>query len=195
MVKKLTLTILGAFITAFGLYEIHSFSLVTEGGALGLTLFLDYHFNITPALSSFVMNALSYLIAWKILGSRFIISSIPAALSFSLFYKLLERTEPIFKNIGEYPLLAAVVGAIFIGVGVGLSVRAGGAPTGDDALAMAFSKKFSLKIEWIYLFSDLTVLALSLSYIPPKRIIFSLLSVTLSSKIVGLVERASFKRK
>jgi hypothetical protein len=43
--------------------------------------------------------------------------------------------------------------------------------------------------------SDFSVLLLSLSYIPIRKIGFSLLSVVLSGKIVGFVERFEFRKK
>lgn len=190
--KKILLSVIGSFIMAFGLYEIHSFSGVTEGGVLGASLLFKNAFNLSPALTSFILNAICYFIGWRILGKKFLLYSGIGALTFSLTYRLLEGSTPIF-NLAPYPLIAALVGALFIGIGAGLSVRAGGAPSGDDALAMALSKKFKVKIELIYLISDLTVLLFSLSYIPLKRIAFSLVSVLLSGKIIGIVER--FKRK
>ena len=39
-----------------------------------------------------------------------------------------------------------------------------------------------------YLFTDLTVLTLSLTYIPVKRIFFSLITVTLSSFLIDQVQ-------
>ena len=183
----------GAFIMAFGLYEVHSFSGVTEGGVLGATLLLDHHFGISPAFSSLVLNVICYVIGWRILGKRFVIYSAIATLVFSLSYRLLEFTSPIYPELCKYPLVAAIVGAVFIGVGAGLCVRAGGAPSGDDALAMAFSKKLKVNIETVYLISDLTVLALSLTYIPVKRLVFSLVTVILSGKIIGIIERIKVK--
>ncbi len=192
-IKNTVLSVLGAIIMAFGLYEIHSFSGVTEGGVLGATLLLKHHFDISPALSSAILNLICYFIGWKILGKGFVFYSAIATFSFSLTYAILEATPPLFKAIADYPVIASIIGAIFIGVGAGLCVRVGGAPSGDDSLAMAFSKKFKLKIETIYLLSDLTVLTLSLTYIPLKRIAFSLLTVILSGKIIGLIDR--IKRK
>lgn len=192
--NDIILSVLGAFIMAFGLYEIHSFSGVTEGGVLGASLLLDEHFDISPAFSSAVMNIICYLIGWRILGKRFIFYSAVSTLSFSAVYRLLEMTEPLFPNIYAYPLAAAIIGALFIGVGAGLCVRAGGAPSGDDALAMGFSKLLKVKIETVYLVSDLTVLALSLTYIPVKRLVFSLLTVILSGKIIGIIERMKIKK-
>ena len=85
--------------------------------------------------------------------------------------------------------LYAVLGALFVGCGVGLSVRAGGAPGGDDALAMSISKLTRWDIQWAYLISDLVVLALSATYIDLSRLGCSLLTVILSGQIIGLVQR------
>lgn len=191
--RRALMAMLGAFIMAFGLYEIHSFSGVCEGGVLGMTLVLDQLFDLSPAITSIIMNAICYLIGWRILGKAFLAYSAVATLSFSVAYKILETTPPLLENLYQYPLLAALLGALFIGVGAGLCVRAGGAPSGDDALAMAFSTKLKIKIETIYLISDLTVLALSLTYIPAKRLVFSLLTVVLSGKIIGIIERMGKK--
>ena len=89
------------------------------------------------------------------------------------------------------PLLAALLGALFIGVGVGLCVRCGGAPGGDDAFSMAASRLFKLDIRLFYLFSDLLVL--SLTYLPPQRLFYSLLTVVLSGQLVGLMQKKAKK--
>ena len=174
---------------AFGMYNIHALSGVTEGGVLGATLLLDHWLHISPAASSFVLNAACYLLGWKTLGKSFIAYSLIAACGYSVCYGACELFPPLWPGIAGYPLLAAVVGALFIGVGAGLCVRAGGATTGDDALAMSLSHLTKIPIQWIYLASDLTVLGLSLSYIPLRRIGYSLLTVILSGQLIGLVQR------
>lgn len=188
-VKNSLMAILGASVMAFGLYEIHSFSGVTEGGILGASLLLEKHFSLSPATTSLIMNIICYAVGFKILGRSFLVYSSVATLSFSLIYRILELTPPLFKGIYQYPLVAALAGAIFIGVGAGLCVRAGGAPSGDDALAMSFSRLFKVKIEIIYLISDLVVILLSLSYIPWSRLIYSFITVLISGKIIGIVVR------
>ena len=129
--------ILGSAILAFGLYNVHSISGVTEGGVLGLTLLLEHWFGISPSISGLVLN-----------------------------------------------------GACFVGVGVGLCIRANAAPTGDDSLALSLSHHFKIGIQWVYLLGDLIVLALSLTYIPFSKISYSLLTVVLSGQLIGLIQKA-----
>ena len=193
-IKDGAILLLGSAILAFGLYNVHSISNITEGGALGLMLLLQHWFQISPAWSGIVINFACYFLGWKLLGGRFIVNSFIAGGAYSVFYYIFEQFDPICPQIANYPLVASILGAIFVGVGVGLCVRVGGAPSGDDALAMSLSKAFKVEIQWVYLISDLTVLGLSLSYIPVKRILYSLLTVVLSGQIIGYIERVG-KRK
>ncbi|MBR3873672.1 MAG: YitT family protein [Clostridia bacterium] len=189
------IAIFSSVFQAFGIYNVHAVSGVTEGGVLGATLLLQHWFDISPAVSSFVFNVICYAIGWKMLGKTFLYYSAVATASYSLAYRVMEQFPPLWPQLYETPLLAALLGAVFIGIGAGLCVRAGGASCGDDALAMSLAHLFKTKIENIYLISDLTVLGLSLTYIPVRRIAYSLLTVLLSGKIIGIVQRVEFKKK
>lgn len=197
--KKCAVILLGSAIMAFGLYNIHAISQVTEGGVLGMELLLRHWFGISPAVSEVVISGLCYAFGYKVLGKRFIAYSAVAAGGFSLAYLICEQFPPVYPAIAEMPLAAALAGAVFIGVGAGLCVRCGGAPGGDDALAMTLAEKTGIRIQWIYLISDLTVLGLSLTYVPWQRLLYSLLTVVLSGQILGYVVRAKiperFRRK
>ena len=184
-----TVAFLASGFQAFGMYNIHALADITEGGVLGATLLLEYWFGISPAISSFIMNAACFLLGWKVLGVQFIAYSFVAAAGYSAGYAVCEQFPPLWPGIAQMPLLAAVAGALFIGIGAGLCIRAGGATCGDDALAMSLSHITKIPIQWIYLVSDLTVLGLSLTYIPAKRIIWSLLTVILSGQIIGWIQR------
>lgn len=188
-VRDSILGLLGSTVLAFGLYHVHSYAAVTEGGQLGLVLLLHHWLDLSPAISGLVINILCYAIGWRTLGLPFLARSGVCALGFSLTYFICEQFPPVFPGLSSLPLLAALLGAVFVGVGTGLCVRAGGAPSGDDAVAMSISRAKGIKIEYVYLVSDLTVLLLSLSYIPWQRIGYSLLTVILSSLLVGLIDR------
>ena len=62
----------GSAFLGFGLYHVHSFSGVTEGGVLGLTLLLEHWFKISPSISGAVLNVICYVLGWRLLGKSFI---------------------------------------------------------------------------------------------------------------------------
>ncbi len=180
---------LGAFILAFGLYNIHAQSGITEGGVLGATLLLRHFFGVSPSVSELVLDILCYLWAFRVLGKGFAQNALVSTLMYSGFYALLERFPPLIEDLSTRPWLAAPLGALFVGVGVGLVVSAGGACCGDDALALTISRLSGWDVGRCYLFTDVIVLALSLTYIPAVNLLWSLLSVTLSSTVISLMQR------
>ena len=192
--KKLSLTkcaanLLGSAILAFGLYHVHALADITEGGVLGATLLLQQWLSISPAVSGLILNAACYLFGWRVLGRDFILYSLVAGGGFSLFYAVFEQFPPLWPQLAQSPFAAAVLGAVFVGVGVGICVRANGAPSGDDALAMGLARLTGLGLQWLYLASDLLVLGLSASYLPLPRLCWSLLTVVLSGQIIGWLQK------
>ncbi len=180
--------LLGAFILAFGMYNIHSRTVITEGGIWGLELLIFHWFDISPAVTAPILDGTCYLLGVIFLGKEFIIKSFVGTMGYSVFYAILEQFPPMLPDLNSMPLVAAILGAIFVGVGAGFVVRQGGACAGDDALALAISKKLHCKISTAYLSTDLTVLLLSLSYIPFSKIFYSIITVLLSGKIIEIIQ-------
>ena len=97
------------------------------------------------------------------------------------------------SSYADKPLIAAILGGLFVGIGAGLIVRRGGASGGDDALALILHQVTGWKISRSYFFTDFVVLMLSISYIPLRNIFFSLLTVTLSSAVIELLQKSRQK--
>ena len=194
-IKYCLIAVLASAVQAFGLYHIHAQSGVTEGGVIGLNLLLHHWFGISPAITNFVVSAICYFAGWRLLGRKFLIYSAVATGAFSAAYGIIEQFDPLWPELYHTPLLAALIGAVFIGVTAGVCVRVGGAMCGDDAFAMCVSHVTGLKIQQVYLISDLTVLGLSMTYIPFSRIVYSLLTVVLSGQIIGWIQRLPLGEK
>ncbi len=187
-VRRVALIVLGAMICSFGIHNIHQRTNITEGGIIGLMLLIEHWLGVSPAYITPVLDALCYLLAFKILGGQFIKMAAISTLCISGFYKVWELFPPMLPDLSAYPLVAAILGGLFVGVGVGLIIRQGGSSGGDDALALVISHAFHCRLSWSYLFTDITVLALSLTYIPVRRIVFSLVTVTISSWLIDWIK-------
>ena len=180
--------LIGAFILAFGMYNVHSRTIITEGGIWGIELLLNHWFNLSPAVTAPFLDGTCYLLGVLFLGKEFILKSVVGTLGYSAFYAILEQFPPMIPDLDSVPIVAAIVGALFVGIGAGIVVRQGGACAGDDALALAISKKLKCKISTAYLSTDMTVLLLSLTYIPAMQIFYSLITVLLSGWIIEKIQ-------
>lgn len=187
-VRKLAFILLGAAICSFGIHNIHQRVGITEGGVIGAMLLAEHWLGFSPSLLTTVLDVSCYLLAWRYLGGGFIRISLLSTFSVSLFYKLWEQLPFLLPDLSAHPLAAAVAGGIFVGTGVGIIVRQGGSSGGDDALALVISKVTGWRLARAYLFTDLVVLGLSLSYIPLRNIACSVVTVTLSSYLIDRIQ-------
>ncbi len=181
--------LLGAAICTFGIHNIHQQTGITEGGVIGMMLLLEHWLGFSPALLTPVLDISCYLLAFRYLGKRFIRTSVLSTLCVSLFYKLWECFPPMLPDLSAHPLLAALLGGTFVGLGVGLIVRQGGSSGGDDALALVIARISGWRLSRAYMFTDFVVLGLSLTYLPVGRIVFSLITVTVSSWLIDRVQQ------
>lgn len=187
-IRKILLIMLGAMICSFGIHNIHQRTNITEGGVMGLMLLVEHWLKISPAYITPILDIACYLLAFQFLGGSFIKISVISTLFVSGFYKIWEVFPPMLPDLSDHPFVAAVLGGIFVGVGVGLIVRQGGSSGGDDALALTISHISHWRLSRSYLFTDVVVLLLSLTYIPVLRIVFSLVTVTISSYLIDWIK-------
>ena len=74
--KSILLIIIGATILSFGSYNFNYQNNVTEGGVLGLLLLLQHVFNISPSITSVVIDFSLFTIGSKFFGKKFLLYSI-----------------------------------------------------------------------------------------------------------------------
>ncbi|MGX4599307.1 YitT family protein [Faecalimicrobium sp. JNUCC 81] len=187
IVKSILLIIIGSTILSFGSYNFNYQNNVTEGGVLGLLLLMKNLFDISPSITSLIIDLSLFALGSKFFGKRFLLYSLTATITFSSTYKIWESIGFIVPNLLNNMLLASIFAGLGVGIGVGLVVRGGGASGGDDVIALLGNKFTPLKIHHIYLITDIVVLLLSLSYLDFRQIFFSIIAVSISGKIISLL--------
>ena len=185
--KSILLIIIGATILSFGSYNFNYQNNVTEGGVLGLLLLLQHVFNISPSITSVVIDFSLFTIGSKFFGKKFLLYSILSTITFSSTYKIWEKIGFLVPSFTNNMLIASILAGIGVGVGVGLVVRGGGASGGYDVIALLGNKLLKLKVNHVYLATDAIVLLMSLVYLDIKQVFFSIIAVTISGKIISII--------
>ena len=185
--KSIILIIIGATILSFGSYNFNYQNNVTEAGVLGLLLLMQHIFNISPSITSIVIDFSLFAIGSKFFGKRFLLYSILSTITFSTTYKIWESIGFLVPSFKNNMLIASILAGIGVGIGVGLVVRGGGASGGDDVIALLGNKLLKIKVNYVYLATDAIVLFMSLVYLDIKQVIFSIIAVTISGKIISMI--------
>lgn len=182
-----TLVLLGSLVLAFGIYNFNWQNNITEGGILGLLLLFEHLFDISPSITNIIFDIVAFGIGAKYFGKKFLYYSLLCTGSFSAFYWVFEQSAPIIPALDGNMLAASLLAGLFVGIGVGLVVKGGGAAGGDDVIAIVVSKFTKWTLSQVYLFSDVIILSLSLVYLNTAEIFWSLIAVYVSSKTICFI--------
>ncbi|KQL44041.1 hypothetical protein AN963_21630 [Brevibacillus choshinensis] len=182
--RRYSLILFGASLLAFTYFHINFQNHLSEGGFVGLGLLAKYAFDLSPAMMMLLLDIPLFLVAWIVRGRQFIWDTIFASLSFTVFYDLFERFSPIVIDLSGMMPVASIVSGALTGLGTGLVLRYGAATGGDDILSLLLSKYTGLSIGTIFLLLDALVLTLSFWYVPVKEMIFTILAVIISSRVI-----------
>lgn len=180
----IVIMLFGTFLLAFAYYHINFQNHLSEGGFVGLSLLGKYVLGVNPALSMLVLDIPVILIAMFLKGRTFVMNTLLATFSFSIFYELLERYSVLVIDLHNNLLLAALLSGLVTGFATGLVLRFGGATGGDDIMSLLISRWSGLKVGTVFILMDAVVLLLSLFYLPLKETLFTILAVGIAGQTI-----------
>lgn len=160
-------------------------------GITGLSLILHRQFPaINLAWIYILINVPLFALAWMAVGRRFFCYSILGALSLSLAVAVVH--VPIHL---EDKILSALLGGIISGAGVGITLRSSGSQGGMDILSIMLLKRFSISIGNTILFFNFFVLLLVAFQYSLEAVLYTLIVIYVSAKIVNIVITGLSQRK
>ncbi|PCS01340.1 YitT family protein [Lactococcus fujiensis] len=191
--KDLFILVLGV-----GLYilSVQLFVLPNElasNGIAGFSVFVNFVFNVNPALTFFLVNIPLFLFGWKLLTKRELLLSIPGALAMSLWIL-------IFEAIGiqgftfDHMILAGICDGILSGIGAGLVVVSEGTFGGSLLLSRIMEDQWEMGIDKVLFGIDIVVMMLSLvTYLALPNFAVTLVSCYIFSKVTRFIGRVDYR--
>ncbi|MGN1317998.1 MAG: YitT family protein [Lachnospirales bacterium] len=174
----------GAIIAAFAIEEFLVAKQILDGGIVGISIILNQLTNIKLSYFIVILNIPFLIMGWKLLGKTFAFKATYAMIVFSIFLVVFEE----MPNLTSDPLIATAYGGLFLGLGVGIVMRAGGCVDGIDTLSLLLSKKIQFSTGQIILFFNLIIYSCAGFIFGIDRALYSLLTYFITSKVVDIVE-------
>lgn len=181
--RDLALVVFGSFMFSAGVNTFIISAQLGEGGVTGLSIVFYYAFHISPAITNFVMNAILIAIGYKFLSKRSTYSTILATVLISVFLGLTESWHVETGNI----IVNAIFGGASVGLGIGVIVLAGGTTAGTTILARLAHKYLDVSTSYALLFFDLIVVAISFTVIPVNKLLVTIISLYIGTKVMEFV--------
>lgn len=144
---------------------------LTTGGVTGIGSLIFYATGFEVHNTYFLVNAALLLVAFRILGWKFLSKTIYATGALTLMLWLLQRVYVYVGSpmvVGDELFMATVIGAIIEGVGLALCFTAGGSTGGIDIIAAVVNKYRNVSLGTVIMLCDLVIV--SSSYIVLRNI-------------------------
>lgn len=190
---------LGAAIYAFGIDYFILPNLLMEGGVTGITVLLQYAANLPPSVTTIVLNLPLFIVGWRKLGRESMIYTIGGTVMLSLFLWVWEQIIHLgwivpFKTSQDFILVVLYAG-VTLGAGLGLVFRSGGTTGGVDIIARIVHRWRGWSMGQIILAMDIVILGSALIFIPKEKVLYTLVSVFISSRVIDFIQEGAYAAK
>lgn len=182
-IKNTIFCLLGTLLIALGVNCFVIPGNLGEGGAIGMSLVLKYTLGLSPALTSFVINAFLIVIGWKYLSKTTAIYTVITITASSIF---LDLTKSLSLGIDEN-FINAVFAGVFIGVGSGLVIASRSTLGGTSVIARIISKYSEVKTSQALFILDALVVLSFLIVLPVTNVLYTIVMLFIVEKAMAFV--------
>lgn len=183
MVKDYIFMILGTLLFALSVTLFAMPNALAEGGIPGASLLLYYGFGLSPAIMTFILNTIIFIIGYRHLPKMMIVKSVLAIPLFSLFIYLLEDYG---TQTGD-PLLAAIYAGLFTGAGFGFIFRSGSTLGGSSTIAKMLNNRFGWELTGTNFAIDTLIVVTGIFIIGPVNTMYTIVALFIGKKVTDYI--------
>ncbi|MGO3732103.1 MAG: YitT family protein [Vagococcus sp.] len=180
----IALITLGSIILGAGFNAFLLPNRIVSGGINGLTIILHELFNLSPSLILYAVNGVLLILCYVLLGKAVLMKSILGSLLVPFFISLFHSMGPATHD----PILASIFGGVSIGLGVGLVFLGNGSTGGTTLISLIIQKYTQLKLSILLAVCDGLVILSALFVFDIQTVLYALISLFLTSRMVDLVQ-------
>ena len=193
--KNLIMVVLGCIFCALALVIFFSPFHLVPGGVSGISIVINYLFQIDISLSVLILSLLLLLVSFIFLGKEEALKSANGSIILPITIYLVGL---IFKNIDidlNDTLLASVFGGLTFGLGIGLVYKAGYTTGGSEIIAKIINKYFHLSLGASTFVVDGIITTIGIFVFGLETFIYSIIAVYIASLVINRVMSGIFGNK
>jgi len=154
-----------------------------EGGSIGLSLILNYTLGISPALSSFIINAILIIVGWKFLSRT---TAIYTAITITASSIFLDLTHTFGLGIHDN-FINSIFAGLMLGIGSGLVITAHSTLGGTSVIARIISKYSEIKTSQALLILDAIIVLSFIVVLPITNVLYTIVMLFIVEKSMSFV--------
>ena len=181
-IKSTFFILVGIMAAGFGLNGFLLPNKFIDGGVTGVSLLLTELTQLPFSVLIILINIPFIFLSYFTLGKSFAIKTLLAIIGLGLCVALIH-----FPIITNDKLLVAVFGGIFLGAGIGLTIRGGGVIDGTEVLAIYISKKMGVTIGDIIIIINVLIFGSAAFLLSIEAALYSMITYFAASKTLDFI--------
>jgi len=178
--------LLGAFIIALAIQLVLVPVHMLTGGVSGIAIILKFLTGVDIWIWYIGLNIPIFIVGYKFISKRFALYSLLGMLALAFFLGICQNWQ-VDLGINNL-LLAAILGGVVNGLGVGITLRSKGSTGGLDIIAVIISNFWGYNFGNIFFYVNLIILGVFLLTSNIELTLFSAISIFISGKVVDKVQ-------
>ena len=190
--KDYILIVFGTILYAFSFVGFVLPNEIVPGGLTGISSLLYYVTHIHVSITYACVNVILLIIAFKVLGRRFVLNSLFGIISVTLVLIFLEWLLEGKTIVEEQPFMSVIIGAALCGAGLGIIFSANGSTGGTDIIGSMINKYKNVSIGRALLYCDFFIIASSyLVFQDTEKIVFGYVFMFIEMYVLDQVLNAN----
>jgi uncharacterized membrane-anchored protein YitT (DUF2179 family) len=182
--KSVVIVVIGALLTAvgFNVFIIHHHLL--SGGLSGVSMMIGYFTGSDIGIVFLILNVPVLLWGYVVLGRFFVLLSMLSVVLTSWFMQIIPTNLLEDTDI----LIGAVFGGVIAGIGMGITLRAGGSTGGVDIIGSILIQKRDIPLGTLLSFLNGAIIVIH-GYLTQdwNLALYSLISIYVTGKVVDMI--------
>ncbi|MBC7364827.1 MAG: YitT family protein, partial [Candidatus Aminicenantes bacterium] len=160
---------------------------LVPGGVSGISIILNYLFKLPVGLLTIILNIPIFLLSFKFLGKRYLLTTLLGMGISSLFIDFFHELIKLPRGT-ENQLLAAIYGGLLLGLGLGLVFKGEASTGGSDVIGLIINKYSGVSVGIGIMLTDFFVISISgVVFKNLEAPLYGYIVLFVSSKVIDLV--------
>jgi len=173
---------IGIFLASIGLKMFLLPNGFLDGGATGIAILLSELFDIDISFILLLVSIPFLILAWFSLSRRIFTKSL---ISIILLAVIIHFEN--FASITEDKLLIAIFGGLFLGAGIGLTIRNGAVLDGSEILGIFLNDRLGISIGRVILFFNVILFGATALLLSLEIAMYSILTFIVTAKVIDIM--------
>lgn len=182
LVSEIIQISLGVLLASIGLKGFLLPNSFLDGGVTGIAILISRVYNVDISLILIIVSIPFLFLAWFTLSKGILIKSILSIVALAVVVHFEN-----FSSITDDKLLIAIFGGLFLGAGIGLTIKNGAVLDGSEILGIFVNNRLGISIGKTILLFNVVLFGITAFVLSLEIAMYSILTFLVTAKVIDLM--------